>query len=334
MIHISNLGIKYGDFTAMRDLNLDINEGEFFTLLGPSGCGKTSVLRTITGFVKPFAGTIILDGRDVTEMPVEKRDVGIVFQSYALFPTMNVFENIAFGLRVAKYKEKQVKEMVVDIADKVDLNHEQLKRNAAELSGGQQQRVAIARALVMKPKILCLDEPLSNLDAKLRHQLRLELKELQLKFGITTVYVTHDQEEALTLSNRIAVFQNGHLEQVGTPDEVYFNPQTEFVSTFLGAISQIPSELFGVSGETKCFIRLNNVYFDPGEAVDSVALDVEIRSISFFGLYYTVTYQTDDGFQLSNAVINCNHKVGDRLTLYIDRSRVIFLGGDANAPEA
>ncbi len=331
MIKISNLGIKYGDFVAMRDLNLEIREGEFFTLLGPSGCGKTSVLRTITGFVKPFSGKIVLDGKDVTNEPVEKRDVGIVFQSYALFPTMNVFENIAFGLRVAKVKDKKIRELVEDIADKVDLNPEQLSRNAAELSGGQQQRVAIARALVMKPKILCLDEPLSNLDAKLRHQLRRELKELQMKFGITTVYVTHDQEEALTLSNRVAVFNNGHLEQVGTPDEVYFHPQSEFVSNFLGAINRIPAKVFGARQETQCFVRLNDVLFESDDSVKSIVLDAEIRSISFFGLYYTITYQTDEGFSLSNTIINCKYQVGDRLKLYIDRSKVIFLGSDENA---
>jgi iron(III) transport system ATP-binding protein len=329
MIIIKGLEIKYGSFAAMRDLNLEIKEGEFFTLLGPSGCGKTSVLRTITGFIKPSKGKIVLAGKDVTDIPVEKRDVGIVFQSYALFPTMNVFENIAFGLRVAKYKEKQINGMVIDIAEKVDLNPEQLYRNAAELSGGQQQRVAIARALVMKPKILCLDEPLSNLDAKLRHQLRNELKELQLRFGITTVYVTHDQEEALTLSDRIAVFNNGYLEQVGTPSEVYFNPGSEFVSTFLGDINRLPPGLFGKDKNTECFVRLNDVHSQEIDSAGKMAFDASIVGISFFGLYYKITYRTADGFQLSNTSINCSHRVGDRLSLFIDSSKVIFLhGGD------
>jgi len=325
VIQIKNLEIKYDEFVAMRNLNLDIKEGEFFTLLGPSGCGKTSTLRAIAGFVEPTCGTIILDGKDVTQAPIEKRDVGIVFQSYALFPTMNVFENIAFGLRVAKYNKNTIKQMVYDIAEKVDLSFDQLNRNASELSGGQQQRVAIARSLVMKPKILCLDEPLSNLDAKLRHQLREELKELQKKFGITTVYVTHDQEEALTLSSRVAVFNNGHLEQVDTPSNVYFHPKTQFVSNFLGTINEIPAEILGMETDDKCYLRPNNIYNDVYGLDDYLVLDAKVEHINFFGLYVLIEYKTEDNFKITNIVINNRFKVGDSVKLFIDKSKIIFV---------
>ena len=216
MINLKNIEVKFGDFKALSNINLEVKEGEFFTFLGPSGCGKTTTLRTIVGFIQPSNGTVSVNDVDITNTPIEKRNIGIVFQSYALFPTLNVYENIAFGLKVKKLSKKEIDERVRSIAKKVDLNDEQLMKKVSELSGGQQQRVAIARALVLQPGILCLDEPLSNLDAKLRVQLRNELKELQKKFGITTIYVTHDQEEALTLSDRIAVFNKGVIEQVGT----------------------------------------------------------------------------------------------------------------------
>ncbi len=215
-------------------LNLEINEGEFFTFLGPSGCGKTTTLRSLVGFITPAKGKIIVDGEELTHVPIEKRQIGMVFQSYALFPTMTVFENIAFGLKVQKQKKEEVNKRVRELARVVDLSDEQLRKNVAELSGGQQQRVAIARALALEPKIIVLDEPLSNLDAKLRKQLRKELKKLQVEQGITTIYVTHDQEEALTMSDRIAVFNHGVVEQVGTPEEIYNQSKTEFVCNFIG----------------------------------------------------------------------------------------------------
>ena len=239
MIRLENIGVKFGSFEALKNINIHVKEGEFFTFLGPSGCGKTTTLRTITGFIQPSSGTVSVRGTDITNMPVEKRNIGMVFQSYALFPTMSVFENIAFGLKVQKMNKEDIRKKVLSMAEKVDLNEEQLKKKVSELSGGQQQRVAIARALVTSPEIICLDEPLSNLDAKLRIQLRNELKDLQRKFGITTVYVTHDQEEALTLSNRIAVFNKGVIEQIGRPDEIYNHSATEFVCNFIGDINYL-----------------------------------------------------------------------------------------------
>ena len=239
MIRLNDIVVKFGDFTALHSINVHVKEGEFFTFLGPSGCGKTTTLRTITGFIEPAEGSVVVKGRDITRVPIEDRNIGIVFQSYALFPTMTVYDNIAFGLRVKKAKKDEIDRKVREIARKVDLSDEQLKKAVSQLSGGQQQRVAIARALVTGPAIICMDEPLSNLDAKLRVQLRNELKKMQKDFGITTIYVTHDQEEALTLSDRIAVFNKGFIEQIGTPNEVYNHSQTEFVCNFIGDINRL-----------------------------------------------------------------------------------------------
>ncbi|MBQ9404811.1 MAG: ABC transporter ATP-binding protein, partial [Synergistaceae bacterium] len=200
MIRLNNIFVKFGEFEALHDINVHVKEGEFFTFLGPSGCGKTTTLRTITGFIEPSSGTVLMKGDDITHVPIEKRNIGIVFQSYALFPTMTVYDNIAFGLKIKKLGKSEIDKRVREIAGKVDLSSEQLAKAVSQLSGGQQQRVAIARALVTNPAIICMDEPLSNLDAKLRVQLRNELKKMQREFGITTIYVTHDQEEALTLS--------------------------------------------------------------------------------------------------------------------------------------
>ena len=239
MIRYDGIRVDYGDFTAIHDLDLHVREGEFFTLLGPSGCGKTTALRTLAGFVTPSAGDVHVAGRRVTHLPSDKRRIGMVFQNYALFPSLDVFENIAFGLRVRREPRAAVEAKVREIAEQVELAPAQLTKSLADLSGGQQQRVAIARALVLRPEILLLDEPLSNLDAKLRAQLRVQLKELQETFGITTVYVTHDQDEALSMSDRIAVFHDGRVEQVGTPEEIYDASATEFVCHFIGDASRL-----------------------------------------------------------------------------------------------
>lgn len=241
MIEFQNIEIKYGDYVAIKDLSLTINDGEFFTFLGPSGCGKTTTLRALVGFIEPSSGQILVDGQDVTHLPVEKRNIGMVFQSYALFPTMTVYENLAFGLKVKKLPADVIDKKVKEVARVIEIKDEQLVRNVSELSGGQQQRVALARAIVLEPKILCLDEPLSNLDAKLRVGLRSELKKLQKNLGITTIYVTHDQEEAMTLSDQIAVFNNGFIEQVGKPYDIYNHSESEFVCDFIGEINRLES---------------------------------------------------------------------------------------------
>ena len=265
MINFKNVQISYGDFVAVDDLNLEIKEGEFFTFLGPSGCGKSTTLRTLVGFIDPSKGSIFVDDKDITRLAPEKREIGIVFQSYALFPTMTVYDNIAYGLKIKKMPKSEIDAKVNEIAQKIKISDKQLQRNVSELSGGQQQRVALARALVLEPKILCLDEPLSNLDAKLRVDLRLELKRLQRDLGITTLYVTHDQEEALTLSDRIAVFNNGFIEQVGTPQEIYNQSATEFVCDFIGDINKLTEEtmkeLTGKEEEKVGYIRLERIKF-------------------------------------------------------------------------
>ena len=288
MIQLSDIVVKFGEFEALHKINVHVKEGEFFTFLGPSGCGKTTTLRTITGFIDPVSGTVKMQGNDITHVPIEKRNIGIVFQSYALFPTMTVHDNIAFGLKIKKLKKDEIEQKVNAIAKKVDLSDEQLKKAVSQLSGGQQQRVAIARALVTEPAIICMDEPLSNLDAKLRVQLRNELKKMQKDFGITTIYVTHDQEEALTLSDRIAVFNKGYIEQIGTPNEVYNSSATEFVANFIGDINPLETGLtegLKLAPDQHHFIRLERVRVNEPETGGVFAADGVIESREYYGLY-------------------------------------------------
>ena len=293
MIRLNDIVVKFGDFTALHGINVHVKEGEFFTFLGPSGCGKTTTLRTLTGFIEPAEGTVIVGGKDITHVPIEDRNIGIVFQSYALFPTMTVYDNIAFGLKIKKMKKAEVDKRVREIAKKVDLSDEQLKKAVSQLSGGQQQRVAIARALVTGPAIICMDEPLSNLDAKLRVQLRNELKKMQKDFGITTIYVTHDQEEALTLSDRIAVFNSGVIEQVGTPNEVYNHSATEFVCNFIGDINRLGEGIVNeltdmgapVDPAKHNYIRLERIHVNVQPREGEIALDGTVESLEYYGLY-------------------------------------------------
>jgi iron(III) transport system ATP-binding protein len=232
-IRLEKIGKRYGDVWVARDIDLAIERGEFFTLLGPSGCGKTTLLRMIAGFIAPDEGAVYLDDRLVNHVPPWRRDVGMVFQNYALWPHMTVFENVAFGLRERKIPRSEIAPRVADALGRVGLAATE-KRRPSQLSGGQQQRVALARTLVVQPRALLLDEPLSNLDAKLRAEMRIELLKLQRDLGITTVYVTHDQEEALALSTRIAVMDAGQVVQEGRPREIYENPRSRFVAQFVG----------------------------------------------------------------------------------------------------
>ena len=234
MIRLNDIVVKFGDFTALHGINVHVKEGEFFTFLGPSGCGKTTTLRTITGFIEPVEGAVVVKDRDITHVPIEDRNIGIVFQSYALFPTMTVYDNIAFGLKVKKVKRAEIDQRVRDIARKVDLSDEQLQKAVSQLSGGQQQRVAIARSLVNQPRVLLLDEPLGALDLKLRKEMQLELKRLQREMNITFVYVTHDQEEALTMSDTVVVMSGGNIQQIGSPQDIYNEPRNAFVARFIG----------------------------------------------------------------------------------------------------
>jgi spermidine/putrescine transport system ATP-binding protein len=237
----------FGDVAAVDDLSLDIATNEFFSLLGPSGCGKTTTLRMIGGFEDPSYGTVYLGGMDVTDLPPYRRDVNTVFQSYALFPHLDVFENVAFGLRRKKVSKEDVERRVAESLQLVDLAGFE-RRKPGQMSGGQQQRVALARALVNHPRVLLLDEPLGALDLKLRKQMQLELKTIQQEVGITFIYVTHDQEEAMTMSNRLAVMRHGRIEQLGAPEEVYEHPATEFVAGFLGASNLLDGDVLSLNG--------------------------------------------------------------------------------------
>ena len=303
MIELKDIVVKFGDFEALHNINVEVHEGEFFTFLGPSGCGKTTTLRTITGFIEPVSGTVSVKGVDITHVPIEKRNIGIVFQSYALFPSMTVYNNIAFGLKVQKLKKQEIDDKVRAIARKVDLSDEQLEKAVSQLSGGQQQRGAIARALVTGPAIICMDEPLSNLDAKLRVQLRNELKKMQRDFGITTIYVTHDQEEALTLSDRIAVFNKGFIEQIGTPNEVYNHSRTEFVCNFIGDINRLEGEVadgLKLDPAQHHFVRLERIRVNRPADDNELRLDGVIESREYYGLY--IKYYIHAGSQTIKAI--------------------------------
>ena len=250
---------RFGDVTAVDGINLEMPSGEFFSMLGPSGCGKTTTLRMIAGFEQPTEGRILLDGNDMAYTPPHKRNVNTVFQSYALFPHLNVADNVAFGLRRQKVGKHETRERVAETLELVQLTGFE-KRKPAQMSGGQQQRVALARALVLKPAVLLLDEPLGALDAKLRKALQIELKSLQQQVGITFLYVTHDQEEALTMSDRIAVMADGRVEQVAPPREVYEEPSTVFVADFLGVSNLMDAEAVG--GANICRLQVGEFELD------------------------------------------------------------------------
>ena len=235
---------RYGDFTALKGVNLEIKQGEFFTLLGPSGCGKTTLLRMIAGFNSVDGGEICFDDKVINNLEAHKRDIGMVFQNYAIFPHLTVAENVAYGLKAKKYPKDQIPGKVEEALDLVQIKN--LKdRKPNELSGGQQQRVALARAFVIEPGVLLMDEPLSNLDAKLRVQMRTVIKKLQRRLGITTIYVTHDQEEALAISDRIAVIKEGEVMQVGSPENIYKKPQNTFVAGFIGVSNFVECDVNG-----------------------------------------------------------------------------------------
>jgi len=249
IVKLEEVDKNYGDNKVVKNLNLEIQEGEFLTMLGPSGCGKTTTLRMIAGFETVTKGGILLEGENVADKKPNERNVNTVFQNYALFPHMNVSDNIAFGLVEKKVKKAEIKERVMEMLKLVQLEGME-HRMPSQLSGGQKQRVAIARALINRPKVLLLDEPLGALDMKLRKQMQFELKDLQKKLGITFVYVTHDQEEALTMSDRIAVMNDGILEQIGTPTEIYNHPRTKFVADFIGESNILEAYVENVSGDS------------------------------------------------------------------------------------
>src|SRR6476620_9667677 len=239
-LQLENLHRSFGTFKALKGINIDLEQGEFLSLLGPSGCGKTTALRLVAGFDQPNEGRILVEGKDLTRVPPNKRDMGMVFQAYSLFPNMNARQNVEYGLRIRRKDKLDRSKRVDDLLELVGLGHA-ADRYPHQLSGGMQQRVALARALAIEPRVLLLDEPLSALDAKVRVQLREEIRRIQLELGITTLYVTHDQEEALAISDRVAVMWNGKIEQIGSPAEMYGSPATPFVAEFIGTMNRLPS---------------------------------------------------------------------------------------------
>jgi putative spermidine/putrescine transport system ATP-binding protein len=241
-LELTGVQKRFGDVAAVENFNLAAERGEFVSFLGPSGCGKTTTLRMIAGFEQPTAGSIVVDGTDITHRPPNRRNVGMVFQSYALFPNMSVADNIGFGLKVRKTPKDRIRKRVDELLSIINLA-DKGKRFPYQLSGGQQQRVALARALAIEPQVLLLDEPLSALDAKIRVALRKEIRSIQRQLGITTVYVTHDQEEALSLSDRVVVMSEGRIEQIGTPSEIYNFPATPFVASFVGTLNLIAAKI-------------------------------------------------------------------------------------------
>tara|TARA_B100000941_G_scaffold215819_1_gene158839 strand:+ start:127 stop:1167 length:1041 start_codon:yes stop_codon:yes gene_type:complete len=258
IINIKNINVSYGKNHVLKNVNIDIKEKDFFTFLGPSGCGKTTLLRLIAGFEQSQSGELFIDGKEVSKLNPWERDVGLVFQNYALWPHMTVFKNISFGLEEKKVPKNEINDRVDEVLELVGMQ-ELKQRYPYQLSGGQQQRVALARTIVVRPKVLLLDEPLSNLDAKLRNQMRIELLELHNKLQITTIFVTHDQEEANSISDNIAIFNEGIIQQVGAPIDLYNNPENLFVANFLGTINVLNGEIQNGSFKSAKNFELKNI---------------------------------------------------------------------------
>ena len=295
-LELKNINKKFNETVALDNIHLEINDGEFFSLLGPSGSGKTTCLKVIGGFEQPDSGNVSLFNENVTDIPPFKRNVNTVFQDYALFPHMNVEENVCYSLKIKKTPKIDQESQVEEMLSTVKLTGYE-KRKPSELSGGQRQRVALARSLINKPKILLLDEPLGALDLKLREQMQIELKNLQRQFQITFIYVTHDQQEALSMSDRIAIFNDGKIEQVDTPDNIYKNPKTAFVADFIGTTSlvskQLAAELFNYNSAFSIRpenIKINNEQDSKSEFNSKVV----ITDIQFQGSYYKIICKAND----------------------------------------
>lgn len=325
-LRIEHISKHYGEFHALEDINVEIEEGEFVCLLGPSGCGKTTLLRIIAGLEKPTEGRIYLKGRDATDFHPSKRNFGIVFQSYALFPNMTVGQNVAFGLKGKGLKKDEIQLKVLDALEKVNMKN-QIKKYPGQLSGGQQQRIALARALVLSPDFLLLDEPLSALDAKVRQKVRKEIKNIQTSLGITTIMVTHDQEEALTMADKIVVMNNACIRQIGTPEEVYNHPNSPFVADFVGTINFLRNDLsmmgekFAEDMASKRFmvqaVRPEYISVLPGERRDGISGRVQF--IEFHGNNYRVMFEIqseeEKGFRKNLIQVDVTGEVYARLNI-------------------
>ena len=331
IIELNDIFVSFGDEKVLDGLNLAIQDKEFITLLGPSGCGKTTTLRIIAGFLDADSGEVIFAGKKINGVPSYKRQVNTIFQRYALFPHLNVYENVAFGLRVKKLKESEIKEIVTEMLHLVNLDGFE-KRSIATLSGGQQQRVAIARAIANKPKVLLLDEPLAALDLKLRKDMQKELRRIQRQLGITFIFVTHDQEEALTMSDRVVVMNKGKIQQIGTPQDIYNEPENAFVADFIGEsniLDGIMRKDFVAEFSGHVFECLDKG-FGKNESVDVVVRpeDVDIvstdkgmltgtvTSVDFLGVHYEIIVDIGGFKWMIQTTDECS--VGDNVGLYIE----------------
>ncbi|WP_436701426.1 ABC transporter ATP-binding protein [Nocardioides sp. BYT-33-1] len=335
-IALRGLRKTFGDVVAVDAVDLDIADGEFFSMLGPSGSGKTTVLRLIAGFEQASAGTVRLGGVDVTRSAPFERDVHTVFQDYALFPHMSVLDNVAYGLRVRGLGKRERRDRAQQALETVRLGHLGARR-PAQLSGGQRQRVALARAIVLQPRVLLLDEPLGALDLKLREQMQVELKQLQRELGITFVFVTHDQEEALTLSDRIAVFDAGRIQQLGTPREIYENPASAYVAGFVGTTNLFDSatsqRILGVAGEHAVRperLRLSPAGDREGARPDEIRLDAVVVETIYLGTGNRVHLRTTDGVELvaleqSTGSLDADEHRGEDVTVRFARADVVPL---------
>jgi ABC superfamily ATP binding cassette transporter, ABC protein len=297
-LEIKGLSKKYDKKIAVNTVDISLKEGKILCVLGPSGCGKSTILKMVGGFVKPDSGSIILDGKDITRLEAQDRQTATVFQSYGLFPNMNVLENVSYGLKFRYKDKKKIKEAALDMIERVGLKSYE-KKPVTNLSGGEQQRVALARSLVIKPKLLLLDEPLSNLDAKLRVQMQEEIKSLQREFKITTIFVTHDQSEAFSLADEVVLMNKGEISQTGSPESLYNEPENEFALNFIGQANIIDKKY--VRPEMICFS-------DKGK-------NALIKDIVFKGSFYELYLGTEDGLNLKMQVLNRKdeYKIGDTL---------------------
>ncbi|RRJ88225.1 ABC transporter ATP-binding protein [Gulosibacter macacae] len=330
-VRLRNVTKTFGDTSAVHDLDLDVAAGEFVSMLGPSGSGKTTVLRMIAGFEEPTSGTIELGGVDVTNVPPYDRRVNTVFQDYALFPHLTIAENVGYGLKVRRVSKAERATRVQETLEKVRLGHVG-DRLPNQLSGGQRQRIALARALILEPEVLLLDEPLGALDKQLREEMQIELKQIQRRVGITFIFVTHDQEEALTLSDRVAVFNNGKIEQVGTAREVYEHPQTDFVARFLGLSNLIPAETVGASGATVS-IRPERVRLLTPDATvgdHEHALPGTVAEIVYTGPATRYVVDTDNGMRMIASVQNAHHPEQDELLQRGERVLAVWTADHAS----
>ncbi len=332
IIELRHISKVYSDngFKAVDDFNLEVKRGEFVTFLGPSGCGKTTTLRMIAGFEMPTSGEILLNGEDISQLPANKRPINTVFQRYALFPHMNIYDNIAFGLKLKKLPKEEIRKKVKRVLDIVDLEGFE-NRKISTLSGGQQQRIAIARALVNEPEILMLDEPLGALDLKMRQEMQIELKHMHDELGITFIYVTHDQEEALTMSDKIVVLSEGRIQQIGTPEDIYNEPQNAFVADFIGESNIFKGIMTGHMKVRFCggeFIGMDDV--PEGTLVDVVVrpedviitkpedgiIEGEVVSIIFKGMHYEVTVESGK-YEMVIRTTKC-YSVGERIGMKLE----------------